>query len=127
MTNCFNCSAELKSDSVNPDTEYQFDNALWVGFFGGYGMFVDDIDVSWGGAPRMLAGAAEEAVICHECAHELCETVPWIKRLLRPQKSHAHTTEYWEANPDHEGWDKDSALERIQKAIQQAKENYSNE
>lgn len=114
MTNCVSCSMELKSDSVDPTTEYQFDNALWIGFFGGYGMFVDDIDTEFGYKSPMLKGAAEEAVLCHDCAHQLCETVPWIKKLLRPERSHAHTQEFWAANPDHEGWDKDLAIERLQ-------------
>ncbi len=102
---CAACSKELVAESGNEDTEYQFDNALWLGFFGGYGMFVDDIETEFGYVTPTLAGSANEAVLCHECAHELCETVPWIGKLIKPETSHAHTQEFWDANPDHEGWD----------------------
>lgn len=104
--NCYSCGAELKPDVINLETNYQFENALWVGFFGGYGMFVDDID----SAPSTLEGAAHEAVICHECAHKLCDNNPWIERLIQPLKSHSHRREFWEANPTHEGWDKPKTL-----------------
>lgn len=40
-TLCYACGAVLQSDH---DTGYQFDNALWVGLHGGYGMFVDACD-----------------------------------------------------------------------------------
>ena len=103
---CINCKNDLKPISGNEDTKYQYDNALWIGFFGGYSMFVDDIDTEFGINKPTIAGAAQEAVLCHECAHELCETVPWINALLNPLESHAHTGEYWEKNPDHDGWDK---------------------
>lgn len=127
MTNCVNCSKELKAGSINPESNYQFDNALWVGFFGGYGMFVDDIETDFGHKKPMLEGAAEEAVLCHDCAHELCEQVPWIKRLLRPEKAHSHSQEFWKTNPDHEGWDRDIALERLRKTLSEAKEDYDHD
>lgn len=53
-------------------------------------MFVDNIDTEFGINKPTIAGAAKEAVLCHECAHELCETVPWINTLLNPLESHAH-------------------------------------
>jgi len=109
MANCAACGLELKAvEPTTPDSEstYQFDNALWIGFFGGYSMFVDDIDRSFGHSAPMLEGAAEEAVICHDCAHELCERMPWIGNLLKPWLSHAHSKEFWEKNPHHVGWDR---------------------
>lgn len=43
---------------------------------------------------RTLPGRPDyEAVICHECAHQLCETVPWIERLLEPLHSHSHKSQ----------------------------------
>jgi len=108
-----------------PDA-YQFDNAMWIGFHGGYGMFVDNMDVSWpangmdrfddegnenpGWKPeyvekRILKGADYEAVICHDCAHAACEALPWMARLLNPVHSHAHRGEYHGQHPDHIGWD----------------------
>jgi len=102
--NCFNCDVELKKD-FGPESDYQFENALWVGFFGGYAMFVDDIDVISGYEKRTLDGAAHEAVLCHDCAHELCESVPWIAKLIKPELSHSHVQEFWEKHPYHVGWD----------------------
>ena len=162
---CYACEAVLKPDSACPDTEYQFDNALWIGFHGGYGMFVDNLeallptntDEQWirnksdgyklrlhlwklripfpekwyrwrlrhhvkmidnpsfkpkYREERMLTGSDYEAVICHECAHALCEQVGWIGKLLQPANSHAHRTEWKEAHPNHYGWDYDQKEEQ---------------
>jgi hypothetical protein len=53
---------------------------------------------------RTLPGQPDyEAVICHECAHELCKQVPWINKLIDPYNSHAHSRDYdWTG---HQGWD----------------------
>lgn len=88
------CGRELVPEA-NTDTEYQFDNALWIRFDGGYGMFVDPMREEY------------KIVICHECAHALCDQHPWIGKLLNPHGSHAHKTAYVEAHPDHYGWDYD--------------------
>lgn len=74
---------------------YQFDNALWLRFSGGYAMFTDD----------MLNTCGPKVVICHDCAHQLCVAVPWIGALLDPDRSHAHTGAFWAAHPGHVGWD----------------------
>jgi hypothetical protein len=74
----------------------QFDNCLPIQFMGGYGMFVDDMD---------LKQCGPFVVICHDCAHEMCAKLPWLDKLLNPYSSHAHTTEYTEAHPEHFGWD----------------------
>ena len=79
------------------EERYQFDNALWVEFPGGYAMFTDDFGVSGPDRAR--------AVLCHDCAHELCVAVPWIGALLEPASSHSHRTQFWAENPDHDGWD----------------------
>jgi hypothetical protein len=96
------CGAELVPE-MNSDTDYQFDNALWINFDGGYGMFIDPFDE-----------APPKVVICHECAHSLCDAVPWMKELLNPHSSHSHKTAYAEANPDHGGWDYDYQAERAE-------------
>ena len=46
MTTCYACDAELVPDHGAPDdpVTYQFRNALWIGFHGGYGMFVDNLE-----------------------------------------------------------------------------------
>ena len=169
--NCARCGAELTPDSFYRDRHeectYQFDNALWIGFHGGYGMFVDNVDAKFPtntderwirnsderdefgmycdfklgteckcnanpASPmeyhelkcprrnpvddpnyvprfreeRTLPGHPDyEAVICHDCAHELCDSEPWIGRLIRPFRSHAHKTEYMDQHPEHWGWD----------------------
>lgn len=133
-TFCYGCGAELTADH---DTNYQFDNALWIKFDGGYGMFIDDmvdtLDIASEvlgdpdavplpiGGPgwteeqtaeyRRLADNVSRVVICHECAHQLCDTVPWVEKLLNSHSSHAHKTSYIEANPDHSGWDLDRRQE----------------
>ena len=113
MTKCLACGNTLtvsEAEENSAAAEYQYDNALWVGFFGGYSMFVDDIETEIGNKEPTLPGAAQEAVICHDCAHKLCEDVPWIRALLKPELSHSHGVAFWEKNPDHEGWDKPEAL-----------------
>ncbi|SRR5580765_566535 len=148
---CSKCDTELVPDHGAPDdpVTYQFQNALWIGFFGGYGMFVDNIeakfpintderfkrasdrrgdfglyddyilseegrvidDPEW--VPeyreqRVLAAQPDyEACLCHDCAHALCDSEPWLAALLHPYGSHAHRTEYHVAHPDHLGWDYD--------------------
>lgn len=124
--NCLACDAELEPDFEG--TNYQFDNALWIGFFGGYGMFVDNLEATWPNngmerldedgvedpdwkptynEPHTLRGSDHEAVICHDCAHALCAAVPWIEKLLNSHGSHSHKTAYHDAHPDHYGWDYD--------------------
>ena len=88
--NCHACNAELVE--VYGPTNYQYDNALWLTFDGGYAMFIDVIYDS----------ERPKVVICHDCAHRLCDAVPWIKKLLNPALSHSHLPGDWEG---HEGWD----------------------
>ena len=109
MTECINCGTTLQAVFKNEEeTEnYQFENALWIGFFGGYGMFVESRGVAGEPLSEILAeeGASHEAVICHDCATDFCEKVPWLKKLLGPEKAHSHTAEFWKKNPFHQGWD----------------------
>jgi len=93
------------------DVNDQYDNALIIQFIGGYGMFVD------------LFGDREDdgdTVICHKCAHELCDKVPWIGKLLTPHDSHSHRTvdipQLLEEG--HTGWDLEE-YERTQATIPQ--------
>lgn len=90
---CTSCGVELTR--VFDDVSQQYDNALEVIFSGGYSMFFDDGD--------------RRVFLCHDCAHELCDMLPWLAQLIQPQHSHAHLSEYWEAHPEHDGWDKPSA------------------
>lgn len=99
---CLACNKVLESDH---DTDYQFNNALWIAFHGGYGMFTDNCFEAIG---RKLPGQPDhEAVICHECAHELCATVPWIDKLIQPLSSHAHRVDKIPTllAEGHRGWD----------------------
>lgn len=108
---CYACDATLIPDirpgsapvlingepnyDIGFDDHYQFDNALWVTLGGGYGMFVEY--EGFGGPSRV--------VICHDCAHEACEKLPWLNRLIDPWASHSHKTSWVEKHPDHWGWD----------------------
>lgn len=93
VTLCYACGCILRPDSTT--SSYQFDNALWVKFSGGYGMFVESKEF----------GGPDDVVICHGCAHDLCDRVPWVHRLIDPYNSHSHSTEYHREHPDHQGWD----------------------
>lgn len=105
--NCQKCIKELEPEPFNKTTDYQFENALWINFSGGYSMFIEDEDFSKNStSPKHFPGSTYEVELCHDCAHELCAQNPWINALLRPERSHAHTEEFWRNNPDHEGWDK---------------------
>lgn len=100
-TPCAACGLHLTPDHA--DTDYQFDNALWIHFHGGYGMFVESPDFTNGEL---------KAVICHDCAHRLCAENPWLDRLLDPIGSHAHRQpEPYETlkAEGHRGWDIDRA------------------
>lgn len=123
-TFCYACGKELEADH---DTDYQFDNALWIGFHGGYGMFTDLCDFPPYEHERKLPGRPdEEAVICHECAHALCDAVPWIAKLIEPHRSHAHHTNHIPEllERGHQGWDLDRHYAEMEAAYdQQDKEN----
>jgi hypothetical protein len=107
MTQCIKCEAELIPDH-DPTADYQFDNVLWLGFYGGYGMFVDELIGFGGDKPdQIINGADYEAVLCHDCAHEFVELNSWVKKLFDPQSSHSHKESYKESHPDHYGWDYD--------------------
>ena len=89
---CVACKKEL----LLPEDD---DNALCISFQGGYGMFVDPMN------------EPIEAWLCHECAHALCEQIPWIKEVVNPDNSHSHRQEYHDAHPDHIGWDYHKGVE----------------
>lgn len=104
VTVCIACDKNLPLVDEGSETNYHFDNALWIGFHGGYGMFVDN-EIT---GSEVLEGTDYEAVLCHACAHELCDKNPWIKKLLKPWGSHAHKYTFWENEENiqnHEGWD----------------------
>lgn len=108
---CYACNAEMPTKLFS----VSFDNALWIKFSGGYGQFVEvdhfrdwpseydhdrqNEDGSW--------HRGEGIRICHDCAHQLCEVVPWIGKLINPYSSHSHTLKYQQNHPDHFGWDYD--------------------
>ena len=83
---CYACSTKL-TPVFDEETTYQFDNALWLGFLGGYGMFTDNIRANHTlGEGRKGAGLNDpdyRVVICGNCATKLCDKVPWIKELLK--------------------------------------------
>lgn len=81
---CDACGKTLaKVFEDTPPEVLQYDNALHVRFDGGYGEFVDNYGTE---AER----DRYYSIICHECAHDLCEKVPWIKKMIDPVHSHTH-------------------------------------
>jgi hypothetical protein len=87
LRDCVNCGGALKPVFDDYPNE-QYDNALEVTISGGYRMFFDNID----GERRVL--------LCHDCAHEACEALPWPAQLIQPHDSHAHTAQYRIAHPE---------------------------
>jgi hypothetical protein len=91
--NCDRCKSVLEP-AVPFDTNHQYQNALWIKFSGGYGMFIDpDDDI--------------EVCLCHDCAHWLCAANPFIGDLLTPASSHSHQVDDIAGliAADHDGWD----------------------
>ena len=101
MTDCIDCGVELVEVTPDYATGYQYENALAITLGGGYAMFFDDIEPFFSNMT-----AATTVFLCHDCAHKACEALPWLDKLLEPLKSHSHRQDYWDAHPDHEGWDK---------------------
>lgn len=77
---CDKCGHVFTSDQfVYDDTVPQLDNALHIRFVGGYGEFIDGLDVAVGRQQR------DTFVLCHQCAHQLCE---WFN--IDPTGWHGH-------------------------------------
>lgn len=91
---CVSCGHQLRRVFEGDFTSKQYDNALEVTLAGGYDMFFDNFD------------SCHRVFLCHDCAHRLCDALPWLANLIQPEHSHAHTAEFWAAHPDHDGWDK---------------------
>lgn len=89
---CARCGSGIGRDPLG-----NLDNALGVEFLGGYGQFVDP--------PMAQDPSKYQIVVCHECAHEVCEKAPWLRKILEPAYSGSHTQEYWRDHPEHYGWD----------------------
>jgi hypothetical protein len=107
---CYACGSDLEPEygsEAEALAHEQWNNALVIVLEGGYAMFIDPI-VEDGEAVDPQRGILQKVgeykiVICHECAHALCETVPWLEKLIDPLNSHAHRVgrDYG----DHKGWD----------------------
>ena len=76
---CYACRTELEEVFPQGHGTSQHDNSLVVSFSGGYGMFIDP-----------FGDDEPSAVICHDCAHALCEQIAWVRDLLDPENSHSH-------------------------------------
>lgn len=114
MAECFNCEQELRPVLAGNNTNYQYDNALWIGLFGGYGMFIESPDAVDNSNIDALngSGATFELVLCHDCAHKLCVMFPKLEGIIDTHSAHSHRLGYVEENPDHYGWDYDEILEQ---------------
>ncbi|WP_459973285.1 hypothetical protein [Mycobacterium sp. MUNTM1] len=95
---CIDCGRELTQVFEGDVTSRQYRNALGMTLTGGYGMFFDDTD------------PVHRIFLCHDCAHGLCDALPWLANLVEPERSHLHTAQFWAAHPDHEGCDKPANL-----------------
>lgn len=85
MTQCYACQKTLEPvfEDSDADACSQFDNALIVEIHGGYGMFTDSLGASkYDGIPGLID--YNQVILCHECAHEACEALPWMNRLIDP-------------------------------------------
>lgn len=101
---CVSCDVELVPVIDGPsDNGYQYDNALWLTFHGGYAMFVES---AWISSEHTCENFPQDhyvcAVLCHNCAHVMCMSYPWMSKLLEPKTSHTHTDDFLKKYPLHE-------------------------
>ncbi|MEI6237000.1 MAG: hypothetical protein WCP03_00155 [Candidatus Saccharibacteria bacterium] len=111
---CFVCQKELEPVFPNQFKKgsVQYNNALIVNMAGGYSMFVDPFPQEWlfeedrlDTSDWVKKGRLDQctAIICHDCAHDLCEKVSWINTLIEPKNTHSHRIDMdWTG---HTGWD----------------------
>lgn len=94
-TLCVSCETELEPVwGAREDGDYQYSGALWVGLFGGYGMYVDNVDTQFDSASRVLQGRPDyEAVLCEQCADEFVANNPWVAKLIYTSDSFQRTPE----------------------------------
>ncbi|HUD03326.1 MAG TPA: hypothetical protein VMR51_00845 [Patescibacteria group bacterium] len=111
---CFVCQKELVPEFPESFEKgsYQYKNALIVNMYGSYGMFVDQIPQEYldeedrfDPNKNIKTGLLGEytAIICHDCAHDLCKKISWINKLIDPNNSHSHS--YDQDWINHTGWD----------------------
>lgn len=94
---CHRCSKDMRARAVHPsrtdwptrpgkfDPAEELQNEATLIFTGGYGSFIDAFD----SMPSLL--------LCHECAHELCE---WIG--IDPRNWHTHSIYGGQHNDHHD-------------------------
>lgn len=100
LRNCLSCGTR---PTLERSWGEEYENALPVTLYGGYGMFFDDLEEP-----------AKHFVLCHDCAHRIFDANPWLRTIFEPTRSHSHTEEYATAHPEHYGWDYDERAERAQ-------------
>lgn len=83
---CDRCSNELTPVSPLGNESYQYDNALLLGGFGGFGMFVESPEYEsrtmTGNNPLSDTGATFGVVLCGSCAQEFVDEIPALKRFF---------------------------------------------
>lgn len=86
-TRCYSCSTSLTpvlpgdtNDAISGTT--QLSDALWVSFYGGFGMFLESRGYNGVESETNNFGSDAEVVLCHDCVHDACDALPWMKRLL---------------------------------------------
>lgn len=74
---CDNCGEELSPLHFLGGDGVQFDDVLAIGFFGGYGMYIEE-----GTSPTKIPGATAEALLCKSCADQLLQAFPSLGRIV---------------------------------------------
>lgn len=86
---CGRCSDELTPVSPHGDEGYQYDNALWIGGFGGFGMFVESPEyesrLTSVDNPLSDTGATFSVLLCGSCAQEFLNEFFALKNSLDDQ------------------------------------------
>ena len=107
---CFACHKELKP--VWPDVFHfnkkctQYEDALIIDIDGGYGMFIDPILIDDMEPKEILYNGLIEneysAIICQDCAHDLCKQIPWMDRFINPDYYEERDAKYenFNGNPE---------------------------
>jgi hypothetical protein len=73
---CVDCRGPI------PDDE---NNALFLEMQGGYALFVESDQFM-----SQYFRDNNPLVLCHDCAHKLCDMLPWLNNIIEPQTSHTH-------------------------------------
>lgn len=83
MAHCYACKNKLETLSEDFETDFQYRKALWIGFHGAYGMFIESKTFTDSKETDVIKDASYEAVICEDCANDLCGKIDWMRELIQ--------------------------------------------